>query len=66
MTLLELQRAYAIGEVTAPVHLSEDYVAAYKGDTDGDWLDIETVFLSDPRQALQDALDLLGIPWEAA
>jgi hypothetical protein len=56
MMLSELAAAYARGEVTEPVFLDNDQVAAYKGDT--------KVFDSHPEQVLEDALTALGIPWE--
>jgi hypothetical protein len=64
MTLAELRDAYARGELTEPVSIDNDSVNAYKGDTDGDWQDIEEVYSSYPEETLERALDLLGIPWE--
>ena len=56
LTLAELREAYARGEVTDPVMLDNDQVTAY---VNGD-----RVFDSHPEQLLEDALDLLGIPWD--
>lgn len=55
-TLAELRSAYIGGRVTAPVMLDNDDVSVYQDDRE--------VYGSDPDQLLEDALDLLGIPWE--
>ena len=54
--LAEVQRAYASGELTAPLMLDNDDASLYQGD--------DEVYDTDPRQLLEDALDLLGIKWE--
>jgi hypothetical protein len=56
MTLAELREAYAKGELTKPLRLDDDQVTVYVND--------DRVFDSHPEQLLEDALDLLGIPWE--
>ena len=61
-TLADLQQAYASGALTYPVTLDNDATYAYP-DAEGDAG--EKVFDGGhPRELLEAALDLLGIPWE--
>lgn len=55
-TLAELRDAYARGEVTRPLRLDNDQVFVYQGDS--------KVYDSDPETLLEQALDLLGIPYD--
>lgn len=59
-TLAELQDAYAHGDVTAPLYLDNDSTTVYQENEDGTW---EDTFSMDPHDVLEQALDLLGIPY---
>lgn len=58
-----LVQAYRNGEVTEPLSLDNDdtYVTVPE---DPDWIRAETVFRAHPHDLLEEALTLLGIPWE--
>lgn len=55
--------AYKAGGLTAPVTLDNDNVTVDVPE-DADWINVETVFRSDPQDLLEALLDYLGIPWE--
>lgn len=59
-TLTEVVAAFKSGELGETTEsfawLDNDDVSIYKGD--------EKVYQTHPYQLLEDALDLLGIPWE--
>lgn len=57
-----LAAAYKSGALTAPLMLDNDDVNAVEHDDD--WVNVTTVFQSDPQDLLEALLDHLGIPWE--
>jgi len=67
-TLAELKAAYDSGELSKdnPVTLDNDSTSVYtEGDEEND-IGGECVFSEHPADLMEQALDLLGIPWENA
>ncbi len=60
-TLAELRQAYRQGEVTEALMLDNDDVSVYTGE---DPEDEQLAYKAHPEKLLEEALDLLGIPWE--
>jgi len=58
MTLQELAGAYKTGTVTAPLMLDNDSTSVYDEAADA------TVFEMHPADLIEQALTMLGIPWE--
>jgi hypothetical protein len=56
VNLQELAAAYQAGTVTAPLMLDNDQTTVYQGD--------DEVFEMHPADLIEQALTLLGIPWE--
>lgn len=68
-TLAELKAAYDSGELdrNSFIMLDNDSTSVYRRDADGEWLDSGPVFDGgNPEVLLEEALTLLGIPWEPA
>ncbi len=61
-TVAELRDAYASGVEMSPLTIDNDYTAAHIHDAD--WIEVEKVFEMHPAEVLEEALTLLGIPWE--
>jgi hypothetical protein len=55
-TLQELVAAYRTGAVTGPLMLDNDSTSVYQGD--------DEVFEMHPDELIEQALTMLGIPWE--
>lgn len=56
MNLQELVAAYRAKSITEPLMLDNDSTSVYQGD--------DEVFEMHPEDLLQQALTMLGIPWE--
>ncbi len=65
-TLAELNQAYRQGEVTEALMLDNDDASVWIGEDSEDDLagTVQLAYESHPTQLLEDALDLLGIPWD--
>lgn len=59
-TLQELVAAYQAGAVTGPLMLDNDSTNVYQGDDD----EVFEVFEMHPAELIEQALTMLGIPWE--
>ena len=66
MTLAELRNAYARDKNLQPMSIDNDYCSVTRVDeaTDPLWNNAEDVFEMHPAELLEQALTLLGIPWE--
>ena len=68
-TLQELRKAYKSGELdkkNSPLVIDNDSVTVYEDDDGDEEGDSVCVYRSHPATLLEDALNLLGIPWENA
>lgn len=66
MTLAELAEAYKTDKNLKPMMLDNDAVSVTRVDeaADPDWLHAEDVYEAHPDELVEQALGLLGIPWE--